>query len=470
MKLLRIFAGSYRILLAHGARSSLAAVGVALGVALVFVVSALGSGASTELLRDVERSGTQVLLVRPMNAPTLAARRKVVGPVTTLRIEDCTAIEQLGSVSAVAPVVDGQLKVGSSSGKTMTKVVGTTPNLLDVKGYSLEHGRIWSADEELSAARVAVLGALVAQRLFPTGDAVGETIRIRTVPFAVIGVLRSKGSAADGSDNDNQVLVPTRTALRRIYDLRALSFIYVRARPPERAEPRSPSNLTTTSMHVHPVDATTLGSDSARPLTLRAHPASLQSLQTKLKNGLMRAFHSLTRQGDLELAESEIRGVLRQSHRLDQRGLGDDFSIQNKSSSFKLRETLAASLSSATSALALVAFLIGGAGVAGLMLLSVQERTAEIALRIAVGARSVDIGLQFFAESMMIAIAGGALGVSTGAVGAWVVERWTEWRIEISPQTVAISFGIACLIGVVAGVLPAWRASRIPPVQAFAKE
>ncbi|HMA91237.1 MAG TPA: ABC transporter permease [Polyangiaceae bacterium] len=466
--------GAYRILLAHRARTSLAAAGVAIGVALLFVVSVLGNGASAELLRGVDRSGTQVLLVRPVNAPVLAARRKVTGTVTTLRLEDCAAIEQLNSVRATAPVVDGQLKLRSSTGTTMTKVLGTTPELLQIKDYAVGHGRLWSGDEGLSAARVAVLGALVAERLFPDGDGVGEPVRIRGVPFAVIGVLRAKGSAADGSDNDNQVLVPVRTALRRIYDRRALSFIYVRARSQSILEQQPSLDPPAANGHDSTADISSAGAaargSSHEAPAREAHGAVRLPLLTKVKQIFTRGFGSTARQSDLALTELELRKALRQSHRLDQRGLSDDFSIQNKQSAFKLRDALVSSLGSATNVLALVAILIGGAGVAGIMLLSVQERTSEIALRIAVGARSVDIGIQFFTESMMIALGGGAMGVLLGVMGAWAVGRWTDWRIQFSLETLAISLGVACLVGVIAGVLPALQAARIPPIQAFAKE
>lgn len=405
MRYLRLLGGACETLLTHRTRTTLAISAIALGVALMFLVNAVGAGASAELLRGVEDTGTRMLVVRPASVKALVARRGMKGSVTSLRLDDCIGLAELDSIAMVAPLVDGQLKVRSTGVLTGTKVVGTSPGLLQVKGYALASGRMFDATDERRAARVAVLGHVVAQKLFPDADPVGNVVRIRGVAFDVAGVMQARGASADGSEHDNQILIPAQTALRRVYDVRALSLIYV-----------------------------------------------------KVKQGFA-----------LTVASDEIQRVLRRSHRLAE-GVPDDFTIQNQPRWLTMRARIADTLGSVKDAMTAVAIVIGLAGVTALMLLSIKERISEIGLRLAVGARPIDIGLQFLIEAWLLSMSGGILGLFVAVLGAYSLARWTGWDLALSLESIAIPLGLTCVSGLIAGVLPARKAAKVPPMQALVEE
>jgi putative ABC transport system permease protein len=216
-------------LLAHERRVALASGSVALGVASVLVASALGQGARDEVLEDVARMGTNLLVVRPTRVERHVARPTVRGRVTTLRPEDCGPLAALPEVGAVAAARDGEMKVKAGRGSTNALVFGASPAFASLRGLRLRSGRFLQGFENEAALRVAVLGARIAETLFPTHDSIGSTIRIRNVPFEVVGVLESRGVLADGADEDGNVFIPVRTALRRVFNTTWVSAIFVSA-------------------------------------------------------------------------------------------------------------------------------------------------------------------------------------------------------------------------------------------------
>jgi putative ABC transport system permease protein len=373
---------------------------------LVLVTSAVGKGARAELLESTDTMGPRLLVIRAAASKNSPARRTVKGVVSTLRREDAEAIEELGFVERAAPVLDGQLKIRSSAGVTTTIVAGSTSTLLAVRGYIVERGRTFTEVEERGAARVAVLGSRVATRLFPDADPIGQTIRARGVPLEVIGILCPVGASSDGSDHDGQVLLPLRTVQRRLYDSRSLTFIYVNVTAPE----------------------------------------------------------------SLEAARDEIGQLLRDRHRLTQGSAPDDFTFQSQTKAGSFRKALARSLDLIEGGFAAVALLLGAGGILGLMLLSVQERTSEIALRIAVGARPKDIALQFFAEALLLACVGGIAGTALGLIATSAVASISGWQVEVATDALLLPLAISLATGVLSGVLPANRAARIPPILAFAQQ
>jgi putative ABC transport system permease protein len=406
MRFLRILRVSCRTLLTHRARSLLTALGVAIGVAVVFVTSALAEGAQNQVLSGMGEIGTELIVVRPLSTKPQVARKTVRGLVTSLRLEDSEAIERLASVREAAPALEGVMKVRAGAGTVTTKISGTTASFLRVRGYVLARGRCFDEAEERAQARLAVLGASVAALLFPGGDPIGQVIQVRGIPFEVIGALRPKGISGDGTDHDNRILIPVRTALRRVFDSRSLTNIFVSVQSPEQ----------------------------------------------------------------LESGEREIRGLLRQIHRKRQSAEADDFAVQNQAKVSRIRQEIAHYFGLLTAALGGIALIIGGTGVLGLMLLSVEERTTEIGLRMAVGARPRDIELQFFGEALLISLSGGVLGLAFGALGVWAVARYTEWQGVATPELIGISLAVAVTTGLSAGVFPARKAARITPVQAFGRE
>jgi putative ABC transport system permease protein len=405
MKLRRRFSSSLHPLFAHPLRTVLALSGVAVGVGAFVVSRAIGDGARAEMVRTVESLGTNLLIVKPVPVKRLVARRAVSGFATTLTDEDVAAVAALPGVAAAAPAIEDTVRVKRNATAAKTTVRGTTAAYLRLRAFELQAGRFLGPTDDDEVRRVAVLGARIARELFPAGPAVGGELRVRGVPFEVIGVLRAKGTTADGADQDNQVLVPFRTALRRVFNVRWLTSAYVGVTDPVR----------------------------------------------------------------MEEATLAIERLLRQRHRVGERRAADDFAVQNTARTRAFQQELTAAFGRYAAGLAAVALLVGGFGVLALMFLSVRERTAEIGLRIAVGARRRDILLQFLIEAVFLALAGWAAGVVLGGLACAAVACGTSWAVALPLVPAATALGMALTIGMGFGALPARRAARIPPIEALVR-
>ncbi len=406
MKLVRTLRASMRALLAHRMRSVLAAGGVAIGAAAVLLTGAVGAGARAAVLREMSGTGMRVLAVRPAQVKRSVARPGIKGAATSLTLEDCRAIGDVPAVAAVVPVVQGRRGVRSDAGSLAAPVLGTTPEFLRVRNFALSGGRFIDGEDDGASARVVVLGARVGERLFEGHDPVGRSVRIDGVTFEVIGVLLPKGLSFDGADQDSDVYVPLQTARRRVFNQQWLNVIFA-----EFAAG-------------HSVDSTA----------------------------------------------EEIRELLRERHLVPRRSGTDDFEVQDPVTLLALRAAAARTLSMVSSGLGAISLLVGGTGILALMLLSVRERTGEIGLRRAVGARTADILLQFLAEATALALSGGLSGMVLGALGVWIVSATTGWEAPVSPQAALVSLAAAAAIGLAFGVVPAVRAARLTPVQALARE
>lgn len=393
-----------RALLANRARALLAASAVAIGTASVVVTNGVARGAAGEVQRRVDAETANLIVVRPAEVRRLVARRTVRGVATTLTLADARAIADLSSVDAIAPGVEVGSLVSADEASARATVFGTGPAFLGVRRFRLAAGRFLDDGDVRAKARVTVLGSRVASALFPGGDAIGRDVRIRRVPFEVVGVLRPRGASADGSDEDGLVLVPVTTGLRRVANTTWLTSILVRAR----------------------------AGTSTRGL------------------------------------EGEIRELLRGRHRLATRGAADDFGVQNQGKMAAMRNRAATILTTAATALSGLALGVAGAGVLVLTLLSVKERTAEIGLRRAVGATTADVVLQVLGEASLLTGAGGLGGTLVGAAAARAIAVATGWRVPVDVPSGAAALATIAAIGLLFGAYPAWTASRIPPATALA--
>ncbi len=392
MKLRRSFRMSIRALATHRVRAVLALASVAVGVAAVVLTSAIGTGARQEIVRKIETMGTNLLVVRPAQVERLPSRRMIRGVVTTLTPDDAAAIAALPAVASAAPGVDRAVRVKAGAIASMAKVLGTTPRFLRIRNFRVQEGRFYDDADDLR--RVAVLGARTAEALFPDGSAVGGEIRIRGVPFEVIGVLEAKGVTADGADEDNQVLVPFRTAMRRVFNTTWLTTIFVTAT-------------------------------------------------------------------DVDAARAEIAELLRTRHGRE------DFSVQNTTMFLSMQQETADFLTLLATGLAAIALIVGGAGILALMMMSVQERTGEIGLRIAVGATPSDILAQFLFEATLLALGGWMAGLAIGAIGAAAVALGTEWTLAVPVNALFASMAMVVVAGLGFGAFPARKASMLPPIEAL---
>jgi putative ABC transport system permease protein len=391
---------SLRALSAHRLRTALALGSVSAGVAAVVLTSAIGAGAQRDIRLKIERTGVNLLVVRPAQVKRLVARKEMAGAVTTLRLEDYDAIAALWCVSRAAPGVESSIKLKAGASATTTRVLGTTPAFPAIRRFETREGRFFDADDDRAARRVVVLGARVADALFDESP-VGRQILIRRIPFEVVGVLAPKGALADG-DEDNQVLIPIHTALRRVFNTTWLNEVFVTVR------------------------------DSF----------------------------------DLVEAKGEIASVLRQRHQLAREGQSD-FEIQDAARFFTMQRRAAGSLGTMATGLGAIALVVGGTGIMALMLLSVKERTGEIGLRIAVGARPRDIVIQFLLETTMLALGGWTGGILIGAAAAAVVAATTAWPVAAPMTAVLGSLAMAVVIGLGFGAVPARTAAMILPMRAL---
>ena len=405
MKLRRAVPLSVRALLGHKVRTALALSSVGMGTAGVLLTSAVGKGAGTEVSRSIEAAGSNLLVVRPAPVKRSAARKTMRGVVTTLRLADFRAIAALPGdvVREAAPGVDGGVRLEAGSGSMPGSVLGTAPALARLRNLRLRHGRFFDEEDDERSRRVAVLGARVAKTLFPGEDARGQEVRVRGVPFEVIGVLEPRGIQADGSDQDGDVVIPIQTALRRVFNTTWLTAVFV----------------------------------------------------------------SVEDRGRMREAEAAVRALLRERHRLAP-WAPDDFAVQDQGRLLAMQQAAVEGVTLLTAGLAGVSMVVGAAGILALMFLSVKERTAEIGLRMAVGARPLDVLVQFLGEAALLALGGWAAGATVAAAGGAVLAVATEWTMALPAEAALASFRIALVTGVGAGVLPARRASLLPPVRALA--
>jgi putative ABC transport system permease protein len=393
-------------LFAHKVRASLAAFSVAAGVVAVVLTSAVGTGAEQAILQETTKMGSNLLAVRPSQVNSTAARKELSGVVTTLDMGDYEVIAELPEVADAAPGAEAILTVKLGDGSMSALVLGTTPNYMKVGNFQLHEGRFLDADDNKAALRVAVLGARIDQTLFGEDDPIGREIRIRGDSFKVIGVLNAKGILADGSDEDDLVLIPIRTALRRVFNSTWLNPLFVSVRRPQ----------------------------------------------------------------EMEAAVAQIGNLLRIRHRLAQQGKADDFSIQDPAKALATQKQVADSLNLLSTGLAAGALVVGGIGILAIMLMSVKERTAEIGLRMAVGARPRDILNQFLLEATLLSLGGWLVGMAFGAIGATAIAFFTSWRIAAPVKAIFASLAMAITTGLGFGAYPARKASLLPPIQALLVE
>lgn len=407
MKIARSILVSRKQLLAHKLRTALALLGIIIGVSAVIIMVAIGNGAQKEVLSKIDAMGTNLLVVSAAPVRKSAARVQVRGTVTTLTLEDLDAISRESpAVRAAAPVQSQKLQVKHGNLATSTTVVGTTTEFQAVRNFHVARGAFFSQEENLASRRAAVLGQSVVRNLFEGLDPVGEIIRIGKVPFEVIGVMESKGVDLNGLDQDDQVFIPIRTALRRVFNLTHLSSIHIQV-------------------------AST---------------------------------------GDFAPAIGQVTEVLRGRHRLKKLQMPDDFTIQNQADLLDAQRETTNTFTMLIGGIAGISLLVGGIGILAIMLMAVRERTHEIGLRMAVGARRRDILTQFLLEASMLGVGGGVVGILVGVAVAAAVGLATAWPTSVSLPSIALAFTFSLVVGLFFGVNPARRASRLDPIEALRSE
>jgi putative ABC transport system permease protein len=391
-------------------RSFLAMLGVIIGVASVIVMVSVASGASQAIEARIKALGTNLLIVSP-GSFTSGGRRAGEGTAQALSEGDLKMIRaRVPGVAAAAGVITGSAPLVFGSSNWTTQVNGVNEDFLEVRDWALTEGRNFSEAELRSGAKVVILGATAARELFGAAGGVGEQIRIMNVPFTVIGVLAVKGQSGWGSDQDDTALVPITTARGRLFG----------------AEQTVPDNLRQILVEV-------------------ASPEEMAD------------------------AQAEIETILRERRRVRQNA-PDDFRVRDMADFIRTRTETQNILSVLLGATAAISLIVGGIGIMNIMLVSVTERTREIGIRMAVGARRRDIMLQFLVEAVVMAATGGIIGILLGIGSSELLKEWAKWPTLIDPAIVVIAFLFSGAVGVFFGFYPAKKAATLDPIEALRYE
>jgi ABC-type antimicrobial peptide transport system permease subunit len=410
MNLLTAFLSALRALGTNWLRSMLTMLGIIIGVAAVITMIAIGGGAQQRVEEQMKSLGTNIMLVLP-GAQTTGGVRLGAQTGQTLTEEDARAISaDVPEVQATAASLRTGAQVIAANANWSTSVLGTTPEYLEVRDWPLAAGRNFEAAEVAGSGKVAVIGQTVAMQLFGEADPIDQTIRVRKLPLQVIGVLERKGQNSMGQDQDDVIVVPLSTYRNRVQGMNA------------------------------------------------GRIKRVGSIMVKVRDGQSMAE-----------ASEKIRELLRQRHRL-QSGADDDFSIRNLTEMLQAQEESSRVMSLLLAAVAGVSLVVGGIGIMNIMLVSVTERTREIGLRMAVGARSRDILGQFLIEAVTLSLVGGAIGIVIGAVATWAIGNFAGWQVLLSAQSILLAVGFSAAVGVFFGFYPARRAASLLPIQALRYE
>ncbi|HWA71651.1 MAG TPA: ABC transporter permease [Polyangiaceae bacterium] len=409
MTLWQTFRIAFRALLRNKMRSFLTTLGVVIGVGAVIAMVAIGEGAKASVEQAFTAMGTNLLIVMPGSA-TAGGVRGGFGSQPTLTWDDLKAIQsQVPSVRLAAPLLRTNTSVVSEDQNWTTQIGGTTPEYLDLRSWPIGQGRSFTSSDVESSTKVVLLGRTVSDKLFgASSDPIGQSVRINNVPFEVIGVLSSKGQSTNGQDYDDTALVPVSTFRSKI--------------------------------------------------------------QGGLKNYLNGTiFVQATSSADTARAQTQVTDLLRDRHRIGP-GMDDDFSLRNLTEMASAQAEGTKTLTTLLASIAMVSLLVGGIGIMNIMLVSVTERTREIGLRMAIGAKPHQILAQFLVEAFTLSLMGGALGVLLGIGAGLRLASQFGWPLLIRPDIIVISVLSSSLVGVVFGLYPARKASRLDPIEALRYE
>jgi putative ABC transport system permease protein len=395
-----------RALRVNKMRSALTMLGIIIGVAAVIAMVAVGSGAQERIKEQIASIGSNLIIVLS-GSVTSSGIRMGTGNAQTLTEEDARAvIRECDAAALAAPAVRGGAQTVYGNNNWGTQVLGTTPDYLPIRDIEIDQGQPFTTSDVEAASKVALLGKTVIDDLFNGDNPVGQIIRIKKVPFTVIGTLAPKGQSPTGQDQDDVILMPISTAKKKVIG------------------------------------------------TSQANYAAVGSILVQ------------AREGRTQDVQEQMKALLRQRHHL-QPNEDDDFNIRNMEEVFKAQETSARVMSILLAAIASVSLIVGGIGIMNIMLVSVSERTKEIGLRQAVGAKTRDILSQFLVEAVTLSIVGGAVGIALGITASVLISYFARWSVVVSPGSIVVAFLFSALVGVFFGFYPARKAAYMDPIEAL---
>ena len=390
---------------ANRLRTFLTMLGMVIGVGAVVLMMAIGEGAQQSIKRSIDSMGSNLFVILSGSSSS-SGSRSASGSSSTLNMSDAAAIGDLEDIGAFAPISVGNAQIIYAGNNSNTAIVGTTPSYFSIRRWDVESGELFSDADIRSANRVALVGKTVVENLFGDEiDPIGKTIRIKKSPFTVVGVLEGKGQSFDGRDQDDTIIVPITTAQRKLFGNQI--------------------------------------------------PGSVRMIMAQAKS-----------EKYMGVAEDTINVLIRQRHNIRENA-ESDFSVRNLTAMAKTASDTAKTMSMLLGAIASISLLVGGIGIMNIMLVSVTERTREIGIRMAIGAREKDILLQFLLEACVISIVGCVIGVALGLGGALLVKKMVGAEILISMQSIVLAFSVAASVGVFFGYYPASKAAKLHPIEAL---